>query len=97
MALLEMLQVAKLVNDDTLLAFHDTNVNPAPISMTCKPATTLSGKEGYAGTEDEIRMVKALAQEYEVFQLHPPHNRLRGKFKFRLGITLMQKRRGESQ
>lgn len=97
MGLLKTLHDAGLINDDTLLAFHDTNVNPVPISVICKPAKTLCGKEGYAAVEQERQMVATLAREYEVFQLHPPHNRLRGKFKFRHGITLLQKKRSQLQ
>lgn len=92
MALLEMLQRASLVNDDTILAFHDTNVKPRAIGITDITAKDETGKTGFVDCVDERQMVRALAKDYQIFQLHPPHNRCDGDVKFRHGITLLQKK-----
>ena len=93
MGLLKNLQDVGLVNDDTILAFHDTDLHPSPCSLICKPAQDDSGKKGFLITEIERQMVRALSDEYEFFQLHPPFNHIKDGFKFRHGITLLQKKK----
>ncbi|MGI9338651.1 MAG: hypothetical protein ACR2P4_09110, partial [Gammaproteobacteria bacterium] len=95
MGLLKNLQAAGLVNDDTILAFHDTDLHPTAYTLMCKPEQDDSGREGFMITsnEPERQMVRALSEEYQFFQLHPPHDRIKSGFKFRHGLTLLQKKK----
>jgi predicted O-methyltransferase YrrM len=90
MAVFDRLLKKKLIDDETILALHDTNLHPAHIIVH---AYELPGG-GWVHQPAERRMVNEFAARgYHAFSLHPKLDKHSKRFPFRHGLTLMQKYR----
>lgn len=75
-----------IINDSTVLAFHDTNTHPAQFFPSYK------NEEGWVHQTAERKMVNTLYdQGWHPFCLHTKHSKHSPEFPFRHGITVMSK------
>lgn len=78
-----------IINDDTIIALHDTNLHYPPYSMEGIPVI---GEFGLAHQPVERTMVNAFKQMgYDVFLLHTKPNKHHASFPYRHGIAICQK------
>lgn len=87
MDLLMRLRTAGLMNDETVLALHDTNLHP---TKTCEWAYPI--EEGWVHQDVERRMVNDLRRMgYDGFSLHPSLAVHDAELPVRHGVTIMRK------
>lgn len=82
-----------IINDETTLALHDTNLHFAPHGLHQGPFVRDSaGHEGWAHQPVERDMVNRFkAMGYDVFSLHTTPDKHHEGFPFRHGVTVCQK------
>ena len=102
MTLLKNLIANRLVDDDTVIALHDTNTHPPQSSARvvsskkriekCRGNHKYSTSDGFVHQETERRMVNDLKRAgYDAFCLHSKHDRHDENMPFRHGLTIMKK------
>ena len=97
--LLKNLREAGMIDDKTVLAFHDTCPAIPELAMTVTHSDAelkrnADGEEEIFSFPEERQMIEDLRGEYHVFNLHPRREYMNGKFPFRHGVTVLQKKAG---
>ena len=97
--LLKNLREAGMVDDKTVLAFHDTCPQiPERALGVSLPNVEIKrnadGEEEAYSCPEELKMIEDLRGEYHVFNLHPRREYMNDNFPFRHGVTVLQKKAG---
>ena len=78
-----------LVNDDTIIALHDTNLHPTQI---CSWAKYIPTEDGYEHQRVEREMVNIFkCKGYDIFSIRTKKDSHDTTLPFRHGITICQK------
>jgi predicted O-methyltransferase YrrM len=82
-----------LINDDTIIALHDTNLHPKKSAPWSYPIRDVDGVCGYVHQDVERRMVNTLRKDfgYDAFCAHTDVRRNDARLPFRHGLTVMKK------
>ncbi len=81
-----------LINDDTMLALHDTNLHYPPVDVRQGLLVDQDGHAGYAHQPVEREMVNLFKGiGYDVLSLHTTPDRHDAGFPFRHGLTVCKK------
>lgn len=92
LALLDRLQAAGLLREDSVLALHDTNLHPAQTAPWAYPVQREGETEGWVHQAAERQMVNTLHERgWEALNLHLPLSRGDQRLRIRHGLTLMQR------
>ncbi len=82
-----------LINDDTVIALHDTGLHPRRSAPWSYPVADTDGRHGWVHQDVERRMVNALRRDfgYDVLCFHTDVQRNDDRLPFRHGLAVMKK------